>query len=310
MTVVFFNHQQQRCGVYQMGRRIGHTLRDAGVVHYVEETNIANATATVNATKPSAIIYNWHPSTIPWAPELVRRLPAVKHIALMHEISPENPWANSDSFPYRMVCDPSFVVDDKTIFKSVRHVPRFNPGSREGQPLTIGSFGFAVGGKMFPTIVHASGMEFPNVLVRLHLPAAHYGDDRGDLARQMAHGSRAVQMAGEVQVRTEIHHGFFEELQLIEWLAGNDLNVFFYGYNPGRGVASALDYAIAAQRPIAINESQMFRHVRERFDVYPKKSLRESLETSGEVVNDLYTSWSLDRLVQDYRHMFQQLGVS
>lgn len=305
MTTLFLNHQQERCGVYQMGRRIGLSLSDADVATYFEAPDFSMAVAAVEAVQPRAIIYNWHPSTILWAPDLVRRCPDSKHIGLIHEISPAAPGTAAEIFRYRIVCDPSFPIDGATLFRSVRHIPRYEGERQPNEVMTVGSFGFAVGGKMFATIAHAVGAEFPGALVRLRIPHAHYGDDAGTLAKRASAASRAVTIGG---VRVEVAHDFLDEKQLVAWLAGNDLNAFFYEKNAGRGIASVLDYAIAARRPIAINDSQMFRHVRERLGCYPAQSLRDALG-SADVVEEIYGAWSPEQLVRDYAQMLSALGV-
>ncbi len=305
MKAIFLNHQQQRCGVYQMGRRIGRTLQDAGLVTYMEVVDQRIAEGALSSLRPRAVIYNWHPATLPWAPTLARRFPAIKHVALMHEISPENPGADRELFAHRVVCDPSFAADGVSLFRTIRHVPRFDaPERTQGEPLTIGSFGFAVGGKLFPMLVGAVADEFPGARVRLRIPSAHYGDDAGHLARQLADASRS---STKQAVTVEVEHDFLGEDELVRWLSGNDLNVFFYDYNPGRGISSTVDYAIAAQRPISVNGSQMFRHVPE-LGVYPQRSLREALSTNGPVVRGLYETWSTDRMVQDYAAILAALG--
>lgn len=294
-TAVFFNHRQERCGVYQMGSRIGRALDAAGVATYVECPDHATASMTMRRLHPRVAVYNWHPATIPWAPELVRRHPACKHIGLMHEISPENPAAGAEVFPLRIVSDPSFP-STLGVFATIRHIPRSDPPPPPNARFTVGSFGFAVGGKMFGEITTAVAKEFPGALVRLRVPSAHYGDDAGALARATAEGVRNT----GADVELQIEHDFLTEPELIRWLQGNDLNVFFYDYNPGRGISSVLDYAIAARRPIAINGSQMFRHVDADLGTYPKYSLLQSLDALGSVKR-LYETWSPDAMVQQYR---------
>jgi len=306
VSALFINHQEQRCGVYQMGRRIGGALSDAGVARYLETWDLGTAIAVVEATRPRVIIYNWHPSTLPWAPRVVQRFPDAKHVGLIHEIAPDAPHVYADTFPYRMVCDPGFPADGRTVFRSVRHVPRSSRRAARNEVMTVGSFGFAVGGKMFATIVHAVGVEFPGARVRLRIPRAHYGDDAGTLAHRFADAARAVSIGG---VSVEVAHDFLEDDALIDWLAGNDLNVFFYEPNGGRGISSVLDYAIAARRSIAVNDSQMFRHVRDHLGCYPERSLRDAMD-SATVVADLYEAWSPKRLAQDYAEMISVLEGS
>lgn len=316
MSALFINHQTERCGVYQMGRRIGHALSDAGVAHYLETWDLGTAIQITQTHRPAVVIYNWHPSTLPWAPALMSRFPETKHVGLIHEIAPDAASAGSEIFKYRMVCDPYFPVDGRTVFRSVRHVPRIDvPDAhrvagmfdmRADETLTVGSFGFGVGGKMFATVVHAVGAEFPGATVRLRIPNAAYGDDLGDLARRHAASARAVSIGG---VRVEVEHDFLGEDDLVLWLAGNHMNVFFYEPNGGRGISSVIDYAIAARRPIAVNDSQMFRHVRGVLGTYPERSLKASLE-SGPEIDDLYRRWSPDQLARDYAEMISALGGS
>jgi len=305
VSALFINHQTQRCGVYQMGSRIGMTLYNAGIASYLETWDLGTAILRAQLQQPRVIIYNWHPSTMPWASEMVKRFRDAKHVGLVHEIAPDSPAAGAHLFPYRMVCDPTFPADGRTVFKSVRHVPRnqYSPPSTN-DVVTIGSFGFAVGGKMFATVVHAVGAEFPGARVRLRIPSAHYGDDAGSLARSASESARRVTIGG---VYVEVEHDFLDEDQLVSWLASNDMNVFFYDPNGGRGVASVIDYAIAARRPIAINDSQMFRHVKEALGCYPDRSLSDSLG-SASAVEALYQQWSPERLVQDYRDMLDALA--
>jgi len=307
--ILFLNHFQPRCGVYQMGRRIGLALHDSGKVVYQENHNtIATGIMAFQHFQPQAVVYNWHPITMPWAPDLARRFPSAKHIAIMHDITPRTTSAGSELFQHRIACYPGLPVDNTSLFRSVRHVPRYEKSRPDNDRLTVGSFGFAVGGKMYPLIVRLVSESLPGALVRLRIPHAHYGDDEGEMARSLAqqcyqHASNGVDF--------EVSHDFLEEDGLIDWLAGNDLNVFFYDGHPGRGLASTVDYAIAARRPIAVNDNaDALRHVHDRLSYWPKMNLRELYECTGPVVESLYNEWTPDRMVREYVEMFQTLGVS
>jgi hypothetical protein len=305
VTALFLNHQTERCGVYQMGRRIGHTLRDAGVASYLETWDLGTALAVVQQQQPAVVIYNWHPSTLPWAPTLMARFPERKHVGLIHEIAPDAPTVGADLFRYRMICDPTFPVDGRTTFRSVRHVPRAQLETPSNDRFTVGSFGFAVGGKMFATVAHAVGAAFPGARVRLRIPSAQYGDAAGTLARQAADAARAVTVGG---VSVEVEHEFLGEDALVRWIGANDLNVFFYEPNGGRGISSVIDYAIAGQRPIAVNQSQMFRHVHDVLGAWPSMSLQGALSLSKHAVPALYDAWTPERLARDYADMISALG--
>lgn len=300
--ILFLNHQEPRCGVYQMGKRIGQTL--GGMVRYCEGVDAARRGA---ADGPSAVVYNWHGDTLPWAPEIISRCPRARHIGLMHEISPQTSHVDAGMFSARVVCDPLFPVNNRSLFRCVRHVPRREGALIVNERFTVGSFGFAVGGKAFAAIVRLSSLSFPGCLVRLHISRARYGDDAGVLALASADQARA---AAENGAEVQVSHDFMGDVELVDWLAGNDVNVFFYDPNPGRGVSSALDYAIAAQRPIVVNDSQMFRHVRERLGYYPDRDFKYLAGSTGPIVESIYQEWTPDRLCADFAHVFRRLGVS
>ena len=290
-----------------MGRRIGLALGEA-VLYQEGHNTITTGIAALKYYDPRAVVYNWHPTTMPWAPEIARRFPATKHIALMHDITPATANAGSEHFQYRIVCYPEFPVDNQHLFGSVRHVPRYEKPRPSNERMTIGSFGFGVGGKLFDLIVGAVGDEFPGALLRLQIPYAHYGDDAGAIAKQQA--SRCVAMAQAKGLQVAVTHDFLEEEKLIDWLAGNDLNVFFYDGYPGRGLASTIDYAIAAQRPIAVNHHEdALRHVLSQMPSWPSTRLRALHEQTGPIVERLYQEWSPARLVQEYKDMFRTIGV-
>jgi len=62
-------------------------------------------------------------------------------------------------------------------------------------------------------------------------------------------------------VKLVTSHEFLEKEQLLDFLAQNTLNAFFYDRCEGRGISSAIENALAVHRPIAITRSNMFRHV-------------------------------------------------
>lgn len=310
--VLFVNSTEPHCGVHGMGQRIGMELHNLGnpddpyCIEYVECCKSEQALQLIEGMRPSAIIWNYHPSTLPFAPEMVRCYPEIKHVGLLHEIAPETANYVEHIFPYRMVCDPSFPADNRTLFRSVRHIPRYVSRLAPNKRFVVGSFGFAVGGKMFPDIVQAAVLEFPGCLVRLHIPYAHFGDESGEWAQH--YGNQCHEIAWSYpEIDLEVTHHFMDQEGLLHWLSSNDLNVFFYGPNPGRGIASAPDYAIAAGSSIAINGCQMFRHLSQALGTYPTTSLYKAWEQNGPKVNALYEEWTPNQLRADYWKMLETI---
>lgn len=305
--IIFLNHQQPRCGVYQMGRRIASALSSRIPDFHSYEGDFEGAKALASRLNPKIVVHNWHPYTLPWSADMMRIFPSAKHVGLIHEIAESSAHAGLELFTYRMVCDPDFPVDNVKTFRSVRHVPRYEKPLLKNDRFTVGSFGFAVGGKLYHHVVPLVCASFPRPLIRLHIPRAFYGDAAGAAAHGYA-GECAKRLDNGAEL--QVTHDFMPEEDLLDWLAQNDLNVFFYEPNIGRGIASALDYAIAVRRPLAINNSDMFRHVRGRLGHYPSQSLVHLYLETGSRVEAIYDEWSLDRLAADYALMFAALSRS
>ena len=62
-------------------------------------------------------------------------------------------------------------------------------------------------------------------------------------------------------IELEISHEFLQDADLLDFLAANSMNVFMYEDKGGRGLSSALDMALAVNRPVAVSNCPMFRHL-------------------------------------------------
>ena len=68
MKILFTNHTQQQCGVYQYGKRVSDILiKDTRYsFFYCETDTYLEFVEKLNEINPDVIIYNWHPSTMQW----------------------------------------------------------------------------------------------------------------------------------------------------------------------------------------------------------------------------------------------------
>jgi len=169
----------------------------------------------------------------------------------------------------------------------------------------IGSFGFGLENKGFARIVDQVNLEFESATIRLHIPVSFYCDPDGSLAHRTIQACRERAKPGIV---IEASHDFKPKGALLDWLAGNTINCFFYDELNGRGVSSVIDLALAARRPIAITNSAMFRHVAhaEPSILIERASLREIIANGLSPLAPFLRSWVEEQLVQDYERI---LGI-
>jgi hypothetical protein len=164
-------------------------------------------------------------------------------------------------FPHVLCPDPTLVARNPIALPvprfilPLRPVPVSEPGL-----FTVGSFGFATGGKGFDRLCGLVCDQFDEALIRINLP---FHDSEQMVSHSQVDAVIAACRARLTKrcVTLEVTHHFLDDEALLTFLASNTINAFLYDEVPGRGVSSCTDYALACQRPFAISRSSMFRHL-------------------------------------------------
>jgi SAM-dependent methyltransferase len=305
-NILIISHKEHQCGVYQYGRNIAEALGKSKTISFVytECSGSNEYYSIVEKVNPSAIIYNYHPSTLPWLKKKVIRKVKVPHMDIIHEVTQEVADAADDSFfNYHVAPDPTLLLKNPIVFKTGRLVPEYRNQHEFPKIPTIGSFGFGTAGKGFQKLISKVQDEFDEAIIRLHIPFATFGDSDGRAAHFIA--KQCKELIVKKGIELKLSHEFLSQKQLLDFLAQNTLNAFFYDENKGRGVSSVIDFALAVQRPIAITKSNMFRHI---FSTYPsifvEDSSFEKIIQNGTGPLSLYRrEWSEANLIWDYERI-------
>ena len=250
--VLLLNHSQQRCGVYQLGKRVAcltHTT-------YQEIESPEQFTAAVGTNAWRAVVINYHPGTMPWlTPELVRRVSPAPAIAILHDYVPNQGF---DAF----LCLGDRYDHNPRIYGLPRPLPTYatKPTTNHDVPI-IGSFGLGFHGKGFSRLVRLVADQLPAAKVRLHIVPADFHHGPG-YAERTIHELRAECLAAvRPGVEIEFSHDLLPEPALLDFLSGNDMNCFLYDDRGSIGISSTVDYALAVRRPLAVTRSSLFRHL-------------------------------------------------
>lgn len=257
--ILFVSHTKKQCGVHEFGLSIAQAIKKSTEYHlvYVECSNPEELIATVEGVNPSAIIYNYYPSTMSWLEKsLTARFP-IPQLGIMHECTQAAADAADTSlFDYHIAPDPTLAPLNPIVFKTGRVIPSYENRWLAPAVTTIGSMGFATHGKGFERLIIAVQEEFDEAIIRLHIPAGDFADK--SVADLVARCRELIRKDG---IKLVTSHDFLEKDQLLDFLAQNTLNAFFYERGDGRGISSAVENALAVRRPIAITRSHMFRHL-------------------------------------------------
>ena len=155
-TVLIVNHNEPACGVFQFGENLYQSLRRASSRYEFSLANCsseAEIRAAIDGADPAAVIYNWHPATLPFVDKnFTRRMgsPAVPAIGFFHEVTAEAAETVKDEiFDYWLCADPTLDSANPYIFKSGRPLPVYRNVKPVPAVTTIGSFGFGFPNKGF-----------------------------------------------------------------------------------------------------------------------------------------------------------------
>jgi hypothetical protein len=262
IKVLFISRKAEHCGVNDYGKRVNAILQNSTLfdVHFAEIETPTEYVEWYNKVIPEVVLYNYYPTILPFVTDnFIEPIRHIPHVAVYHEVG--------FGFSPNGIIDIDFTKSDNpdgNFFASPR--PLFNYSVEEdlapNDVPVIGSFGFGFPDKNFPKIAELVCSQFDKALIKLSIPFATFGDAEGNMARTEADKVREViKKSGNTGIELEVNHNFMEHTDVLNFLRGNDINVFLYDKHESRSLSSTIDYALSVKKPIAISNSAMFRHI-------------------------------------------------
>jgi glycosyltransferase involved in cell wall biosynthesis/SAM-dependent methyltransferase len=334
MRTILFTHTKKQCGVYQFGEDIYTAINLSKDYNFVKQEceSLKELENSISVNNPIAIIYNYHPAVMPWLCSSHKKgfknnIATINcpQIGIIHEITQEiadnatahrneilkkDPQKKLNSlFDFYIAADPTLLLKNPYVYKTGRLVPSFinkNLVSNTTIPV-IGSFGFGTPNKGFDDLILKVQDEFDQAQIKINIPFAEFGDKDGSNAKKIAEDCKGLIKKAGIQL--EVTHEFWQEKELLSFLAGNDLNVFLYQDKEGRGISSALDNALAVQRPIAVSNCPMFRHV---LNIIPSicvenSSLKDILSNGFDALCETAANWDSKNMLWEYERILDSV---
>jgi len=294
--ILILNHPTKNCGVHQFGRRIADLLLQSKVLSVVyREINTAiDYNSLLDALKPRIVIANWYPITMGWLSDNLLR-PTIKNYFLFHDGHMRG------KFDKIIFCgnyekpDAIRYTDDQKMLLP-RPLLKYDGDYPVNSVPNIGSFGFGFWHKGFNDIVTKVNNEFSEAVINLHMPYAHFGDESGIQAREVA--ERCRENNKNPNITLNITSDLKSEEQILDFLAKNDINAFMYG-GVSEGISSVLDYALSVRRPIALTNNMMFRHILSDDNIITDdNTIGKILDKGVAPLERFYTEWSIENFIQ------------
>jgi hypothetical protein len=316
--ILFVSHPQKHCGVHEFGLAVAKGLHSSARYDfvYIECGSLDDLHRAADLHKPAVIIYNYYPSTLPWLTRKVihtwykplNRDIQIPQAGIMHEVTQQKAdEAGNNLFDYHIAPDPTLLLKNPIVFKTGRLIPSYSSNMPEPTIPVIGSFGFATPNKGFEEIVKAVQEEFDEAIIRFNIPAADFGDKDGSGARQLAAACR--QLITKPGITLKVTHDFLSRDQVLDFLAGNTINVFLYQDKHGRGLSSTPDLALAVNRPLAVSDSIMFRHLHgiEPSIVYGRSTIKQIIRNGVMPLKNVQEEWNGANLVWEYERLIDAI---
>jgi len=295
VKVLFVNPAQKVCGVHQYGKRVAEILEKDSRYDFiyleVPKDDPTDFYSSLVEISPTHIIWNRNNGDFGWLSTISPYL-TQKQIAIHHE----------DQLPHGINWQALLTADlseneHENIYALPRPLYEKELESNEANDvITIGSFGFGFTNKGMTRLVQRVCEEYDEAVINLHLTAAFYGDSNGSEMRAVSEQCHKV--INKPGIKLNITHDFISNEEVLEFLNKNDINIFTYDEMPGRGLSSAMDYALSVNRPFAVNGTWMFRHLwSDRPEVnLDNHSISDVLNLGLEPVKFFQNKWSNDVL--------------
>ena len=302
---LYFNHTQQNCGVHEYGKLLAEKL--AASEHfdltYLEVSSKEEFLNRLNSHNGASVSFvNYHPETMSWLTKNLVQAVDQPVIGIMHEFGYSNAfYEGSQIFDFRALIDPSVRPRVANVTAHPRVVVGCRPSTNPRREFTVGSFGFGTPSKCFDHVVSLVKREFDEATIRFNIPPGFFCDPEGREARKIADACR--EMVAGTGITLEVIHEFLPPQKLVDFLAENTINLFVYTDDRGRGISSAVDFAVASGRPFGVSDGTMFRHLRH---VCPevfisKHGIKGILEYGDEPVKRLQGLWTDKKLSESFR---------
>jgi hypothetical protein len=332
-NILFVSHKKAQCGVYEFGKNITDTLQLSKRYQFirVECSSLAELKASIAQNSPAAVIYNYHPSVLSWltakiSPKLYKSNIAsiqIPQIGIIHEITQHvadtaTNYRNNilfsglsllsnSLFDFYIAPDPTLLLLNPLVYKTGRFIPSYQNNFPVPSKTVIGSFGFGTPNKGFEKIVQVVQQEYNEAVIRFNIPAADFGDK--DCVNAKAIAARCKALINKPGIQLSVTHDYMDNKKMLDFLAQNTINVFFYENKSNRGLSSTVDNAMAVQRPVAVSDDPMFRHV---LDAEPSvcitgNNLKTIIRNGFAPLEKHFNEWTAENLCWDYERILDSV---
>jgi hypothetical protein len=295
-NILFVNHKEKSCGVYQYGYRLQKILKEEKryKLHYLEAERYYDLFDKITFNENyKHIIFNWHDATMPWLNDFV------------HIIKEPKSYIYHDSKTPDYLNPHSIFMSNMTNDKYTKRFALSRPlgychlqDERIDQEINIGSFGFAIPRKRFDLICKKVKQEFQNAKINLHITTALVVDKNKSFFNGIVNACEQ-ELKGS-NIKLNISNEIIDNIQLAKFLRKNDINIFMYDNADSNGLSSVIDHVVGTESVFAVNSAHMFDHVTSKFPELniDNNSIKDIISLGNSPAKKLKEIWN-DQVIRD-----------
>lgn len=297
--ILIINSSNPTCGVWQYGHNLSCILKKSEKHQYTEyffksENDLKNIIPEYDLA-----IWNYHNKLFPWiSDDFIKQLKTPIAFIGGHDCYAAFP---SQIHTIDAVsCNPT-TTNSTPISRPILYFkPLPNP-----ERVTVGTCGFNFHTKNYHHIIDLVCKSFDDAVIRFHITNHNHGNSTNYIINQI---QNELNKYNKPNINVEISTNFLTEEGLVNFLSSNTINVFMYSENRNRGLSSAIDKALASQKPFAITDSYMFRHIsHEPKFLLSKYSLKEIISFGTEHIKPFWEKYSERNLIQNVDSLIDKL---
>ena len=277
IKVLLLNNSLKPCGIQQWGERLSRILNKSTRYNFIykEVASIGETISVIIENNPTIILYNYNPNTMPIIKKnILDMFPHIKHVALIHEgyLHTDN-FVGFEYFIYFLGKFDGLCAEilNRVFIFPIRFLSEYVGNYPTNTIPTIGSFGFGFPNKRFEYIVEQVNKEFDFANIRFSISNSYHSDRDGMLATEVI--EKCKNKITKPGIKLYINREFLTDNQVLEFLASNDINCFFYETRNTYLVSSSTDFALSVKRPIAITKVSMFYNL---YTIVPNICIEDS----------------------------------
>ena len=311
--ILLVSHKEKKSDTYQYGVDIAEILqRESGYKFYYHECSSEHElNEVIKKFSPNVIIYNYYPSAMPWlTPEVTRSYP-VPQLGIIHDVTQEEvDAANNVLFDLYLCPDQNIIKGNPSVIKTRRLIPSYVNMTSLPEIPAIGSFGFDFEGNEFDKLIEMVQLDFDIATINIWILL---NDDAGKKDKEfaVAKTKRYQNLVHKPGISLRIRNDSFNKMEILDFFATNTINVFFNNETKSHGFSNIIDYALAVQRPIAINKCGIFNYF---FNLSPSicvedTTLKKIISNGIVPLVPFYNEWSEAAFLFEYKKIFDSIKI-